>query len=366
MNSDTSISTFVSREELLQFLEGNIDAERSAAIRQMADEDPLLADAIEGLQLLEAPAQSFQKLDRKAHFSSLHWITYGTLVLVALGVAVWLWSGTRPAHQGQQLSSFSPLSEVENRFPTALSFTETQSDPQPSDDRNYIMAYHTTDSSVNVARSLPASRTNVEPSQYLHVKTIDDIEAALASFDEPVDEPRVKRSHEDVYHIEDYKVVDYRGKRTEQFRQWEVDPGGVSARFENSDQQSNDRKIPRIVQVPYTEFLNDAIVEYARGHFKEAAHRFQLILKTYPKDANAQFYLGMTLFQQGSYALSSAALAAAGENEISTFHEDARFYRAKALLNQGARQEAIYLWEEIADQGGFYAAQSRDLLAKHR
>ncbi len=369
MNSKTKfIPDYVpSREEMLDFVNEKLSAEDMQAMQQLATHDPFIADAIEGLQM-DGVLPSLDRIDHHlaAQTKSSTWrnsYTFITLGL-ALGIAVAIvwWSAkeetTSPAlaaHQEQALEL-----QIDRNAEDITEANEITKEAQPSE--SHVASHKTTDSSISITISHVEGAPLATYDPYLNVVPLKEVTPEPVTFTRE-GELLPKRNSERIYHIEDYKVVDYRGKRMEEFKQWEITPGGVPANLENGEQNTHpDHEYMTIVAVQYVDYLEEAIVLFSVRKFKECEKRMRTILKKYPDDINAQFYLGLSLFNSQKYDAAKGYFSALKTQGSPTFEQEIDFYLAKSMCQSGEKEAGKTLLQTIAKSTSFYARQAQHLL----
>ena len=113
---------------------------------------------------------------------------------------------------------------------------------------------------------------------------------------------------------------------------------------------------------PYLDFLESSLGALADGNDRIALDDLYFLLGQYPADVNAQFYAGLACYRLGLYPRASKLLHAAAVNVVDSFAEEAVWYEALATDKEDGRQAARPALERIAAGGGFYAAQAKTLL----
>lgn len=111
--------------------------------------------------------------------------------------------------------------------------------------------------------------------------------------------------------------------------------------------------------VSYKEFLKESLYYLKEKNYTLAIQHFNTILRHYPNDANAEFYLGYALFNQGNYESAIPYFNEAMNNGFDFFYEDAQWFKANCLENMGRLKEAKSLYNEIKNRGGYYSFQVR-------
>jgi len=102
---------------------------------------------------------------------------------------------------------------------------------------------------------------------------------------------------------------------------------------------------------------------YQDHHWKDAAQALETVARTLPNNAAALHFAGIShlLASQTEAALASLDRVIAIDSQ-SPFEEEARFYRAQALLLGGHRAEGRQELERVIQRRGDYEALARSLL----
>jgi TolA-binding protein len=169
-------------------------------------------------------------------------------------------------------------------------------------------------------------------------------------------------NHQIVAHeiyLHEIKLIDYRNYRVRpSIPSKQLILGGVPASLEDQNSKVTTDLDWKKIEIPYTEYLEKTIALFAKGNLKKALSRFDIILKTYPKDLNSNFYGGLCYFNLGQYTLASASFEKCLRSEFNNFNEEAEWYLAKSQWANGNQEEALKLFEKIKKEGGYYAPQA--------
>ncbi|MGB1031121.1 MAG: tetratricopeptide repeat protein, partial [Flavobacteriales bacterium] len=185
-----------------------------------------------------------------------------------------------------------------------------------------------------------------------------DIEDYLED-DLDLSEPEKKTIREEsnsIYHIERFKVVDYREIREDgvTVEQLSYD-GGLAANQENHN-STNEPLIQRTQeQIAYVDYLAEAMILFAKEKFKKANKMYELILEHYSDDANALFYSGMCNYHLGNYDKSEALFLAPVGDQINTFEQETEYYLALTYRRSKQKERACELFSLIIKRADFYA-----------
>lgn len=164
-------------------------------------------------------------------------------------------------------------------------------------------------------------------------------------------------------YLEDLKLVDYRNYRTKPTIKTELlILDGTPASKENENSKEEEIEIWKTIDVPYIEYIDKTMTAFAKGNFKKALSRFEIILKTYPSDINASFYGGLCYFNLGEYDKAIETFEKCLNSEFNNFNEEAEWYLAKSYQANGNNAKAVILFNKIKDGGGYYSKQAGKIL----
>ncbi len=169
-----------------------------------------------------------------------------------------------------------------------------------------------------------------------------------------------QNSTETIY-LYDLLVIDYRkfNRENEKISYKRYDLSGTPASREGQERPSE--LIETEVKIPYHNYLSKSMSFFSGSRFKQALNRYLLILEQYPDDLNALFYGGLSYYNLGKYDKSINFFDQILESELTTFQEEALWYKAKSLIKQKENRAAEAILDEIISQGGFYTQDAIEL-----
>lgn len=188
------------------------------------------------------------------------------------------------------------------------------------------------------------------------VQRIPKIESKEANIElKPRKLKNLIRSNAPIYYLCDLKVVVYRNRMPSDLTNFSET---LEAKYEK-EQNSNDKNV--FEQVPYINFLYESMDLFSKNKFKASIENYYTILRHYPDDVNANFYLGLCYFNLNKFEKSITYFDTVIQNEINTFYEEAKWYKALSLLKSN-KEEAQKLLKEIYEEDGFYAERAKQKL----
>lgn len=360
----------LTREEIDAYLAGNLSPEQMNEVERIAAASPMSADALEGVRMAGSSAavdQITKEVAIKSGFLST--ATFRIIGFIGLAVVVGLVVYLNETHETTQ-----------DNEPEQVAQAIIQPDEEPLTEEDAseestlkVVETEVTDSSVSIfvnASKSPSDLPTDEP--FIHeleipadkLESIVILDVPLVEED-PEEEPIPGISAgpgQDIYHLLDYRVVDYTELRKEEFNVLYNNLGGVPAAYASEWEMENEQ--PQILQIAYVDYLREAMGLFSSHKYKAAENKFKTILKKYPDDANALFYGGLCLYRLGKYEKAVERFEASLKLDIRTFEQESAFYMAVSLLADGEKDSAIKILEEIVEKGGFYAEQAQEILEK--
>lgn len=162
-------------------------------------------------------------------------------------------------------------------------------------------------------------------------------------------------------YLKDLKLIDYRNYRSKPVVKTELlILEGTPASKEHENSKIEEDEMWKTVEIPYIEYIDKTMAVFAKGNFKKALSRFEVILKTYPTDLNANLYGGLCYFNLGEYEKAIETFEKCLDSEFNNFNEEAEWYLAKSYQANGNKEKANELFKQIREGGGYYSKQVRN------
>ena len=114
----------------------------------------------------------------------------------------------------------------------------------------------------------------------------------------------------------------------------------------------------------YLDFMDGAMGAISKGNERTALDDLYYLLNQYPADVNAQFHAGLACYRLGLYPRALRLFNAAAANPVDSFKEEAVWYSALCMEKIEGRSVSGPILERIARSGGFYAEQAKELMRK--
>ncbi|HQV39413.1 MAG: hypothetical protein IPL81_02190 [Flavobacteriales bacterium] len=353
-------STPLSRELLERYAQGRLTDGERHAVELHLESDPLLREAVEGLQQPGAVA-ALGHLNAQRPAQGLNWKWGIVPVVLLIGAVVTFF--TLQKHESTTPIRKSSVAVQDPNFaqtmPAAVESTllvvHAEIDALPTKAVPEATG-HQAASSVPERFHGPSSG-GTRPER----ETIERIDAqpVTVARDPGVAAPREAQAPRPSRHLvflHDLKVV-----HPEELY------GTAGPRLRSPGVPANvDPSRPEVVPSarptqPYLDFLDVALGALAKGNDRTALDDLYFLLGQYPDDVNAQFYAGLACYRLGLYPRGIRLLHAAASNSVDSFREESLWYEALATVRQDGKAARPAL-ERIVSGGGFYAAQAKALL----
>ncbi len=393
MKKNLEHSVLPSSNEIKLYQEGKLEALRSHEIEILAQENPLLADALEGYSAI--PSYSMLPVINSgvAQSSGLGAgaVSGSAAAAAKIGTAWWhfngwvigIIAGTTAAVSITVLMNNSDENIALNP-PTEQTITQTPADTDTNTEtitesevvasdmatQQSTVSAHNNSTLLNpvedgnASQPLTPATTDSQhiqlmeaPAQMeLPVVGVDSIALQPAA---PVELPGPKKTAAIlIRHILNYEVADYTAIVAKGWEKFSMDDVGLPANFGSTQDRKKYLEENPDKSVPYFTYITECISAYDHDKYKVAIDRFSVVLDEYPNDVNAQFYSAMSYYKLGEYDNAIALFNKVEKNYINSFDEEAMFYHAKSLQQSGQLDEANSLFVKVVQENGFYKEQA--------
>lgn len=327
-------------DRILRYIGGEMtDQERHDFEAEMIDNEAL-SDAVDGAEMLASPAKTLARLKKRTSKPFfVKWVV-GIATLCALVALFFVLDNIQ---KPIATSAVTAVNEVEVQRILAV--------PAEHNDSTFSFAVNTADepkSPSNQSVTTETWRVAIDAPNKLQKKLVKPLSTET--------EKAILRvfGNDAIYHIQNYKVVDYRVRTTG----FDNEPSGMPA-----DNRAG--LVPSKEKVTYIAFLEETMRFFAEHNYEKAYAGFNAILSNFADDANAQFYGGMSALELGNYSAAESLFIKSTQNSKLTFNEESRFYLASARMLKGDKNAACLDFTAIAQQGGFYAERANDEIKRH-
>ncbi len=379
MKPNLNHSILPSAEEIQLYQEGKLDAARVHEIEMLAEENPLLSDALEGystLPVFGSVAGISQGIQQKVISGSSY--TTGTSIVSSIShVGAWIAGGaaviavaTTLVLMNTEPASLEKLTQerIENTAGNNASIVLNDGQPQEeitqADNQNTELTDAHGNSNVIVAKAadenamvaqnqststLSASSEDeqsivMDPS--ILVQNDNQVEIALPRHDELV--------AIGVISIDKHRVVDYTPWRKSKWPN----------RIERSTRTTEDANSATEMSssISYEAYLKNCLSAFDQQRYKESIQGFQYLLNEYPVDVNAQYYGAMSYYEHDQPVLALELLEKVVQNPIIAFRDEALYYQAKCLKMLNRTEESDKIFNQLIEKGGHWATKAHDAM----
>jgi hypothetical protein len=355
----------LSREQLMAYAEGRLDPAAAHEVERHLEEDPLLREAMEGLQLPGATAGLGSLGTYAPRTGASPWINWSVsfMLVAAVGTVVYMAipEGTERDHTPLVVETMATMEPADQpvaeaaldslEVTTAVELPESLHIGHASTDRHSITQVLATTHTGPV----PIEREQVEPVEPKDIPTV-------VSEVKPQTKPAgPRRPSLQLVYLHDLKLL--HPKELYGYSP-EIDrlSSGVDARFATADEQAVALGMER--RIAYLSFMDDALEKFVQNDHKGCLEELGFVLAQYPEDVNALFYAGLCSYNLGLNIRAERYLDRAARHTFNVFDEEAEWYHALALERSGKKENAFAEFERIARSGSFYADRALAKLVK--
>lgn len=345
-----------------RYLRGEASPEEVFFVEKTALEHPFFADAVRGyVDTGERPNKkdwtpdpTFNERFKKRYHKLLE--KGGIIFLIVASIYLYL------STQSKDSIFLVDRSQTEKK--------EALEEPIEVEEEEHITAIEESAKDSIMSFDVPAeSQVNKQPEAFVRSFTAPEplqpqSSIVLDSTSEENKSLTIPTTISKIYHIDNYKVVDYRGKRSVPTQNPVVLTGTPANAGDARSEDVNDLQLEEI-HVPYINYLEKAMNHFAKEAYVQAWNRYEVILKHFPNDANALFYGGLCNYYLGDYETALELFTRSARNSITTFHEESHWYRAQTMWKAGQREEACEVITEIVQTDGFYTHKANAWMSSH-
>lgn len=356
----------LSREDLMAYAEGRLDPAAAHEVELHLEADPLLRDAMEGLQQPGA-LQGLHRLRAHAPQAGgnawLGWTASITAIAIVSG-AVYLFVGNEPSPQVlpamEQVTMITvpePPAALPHDAPelaaaeilTATEIPESLHIGHADTERHSIAQANT------LPREAPVERTTPDPVPPKPTALPGD-----AAHHAPTVAPARRPSLQLIY-LHGLKLL-----HPKEMYGRSPDIGllttSVDARFATAAEQRAAHGEER--RIAYLAFMDEALDKFVHNDHKGCLEELRYVLSQYPDDVNALFYAGLCCYNLGMDRHAERFLGRAATHVFNVFDEEAEWYHALALERSGKPETARSELERIARSTSFYADRAKSRVTK--
>ncbi len=399
MKRNLDHSALPGAEEIRLYQEGKLSPARTHEIELMAEENPMLGDALEGYAALPlfgavpgvTAAVSQQAASSSTGFGtttsaiksgSAWWHLNGWVIGVGVGVSAAVIATVmlrEDSPSAQSLKSEKSIHQQEEALQTPRQEDKTTNYQvqQNKTKSEFLPAAELTAKGSSASNSL-ISESVVKESELNRSPRLESAEIPASSPTSmemgvvtPFIESPVLQSAAtlkpgnttlvavSIIRYKDYRLADYAQLRKSEWEFIKLDEVGLPASFESSAEKNDDLSKSDKIGIPYVAYIKSNIDAYDKKEYRTAIAGFLNVLKQYPDDINAQFYGAMSYFNHDQPVLALQMLEKAEKNPINTFREEIQFYKAKCLKMLNRTEESTTIFSKIVTDNGFYKSHAQ-------
>lgn len=343
---------------LERYARGELSSAEQHGLEVLAQNDPLVADAMEGIALPGAVDTLHGLVAPRGREWIKAWTGGGMAgVIVIAGIALYYFDGTsRPPGRNSPVahapeSSPSHSSEVVKRTDSLLRMVHREIER-------------------TAPGVIPTPRPATEPERFLlrdsaSVERVDHITPRLDHIGPEPSAPG--KGHAVMHHLVfryGLKLVhpDELYPAAEPFLFSMDTPASQESPSARDPMSVSDRMAGAPNVVTYLDYMGSALKEFDAGNFEGALDDLFFLLQQYPDDVNAQFYAGQCCYHLGLLARARYWFGTVQRNKVDAFNEEADWYETLASERLEGKEVVRSRIERIAHAGGFYSAQARERL----
>lgn len=160
-------------------------------------------------------------------------------------------------------------------------------------------------------------------------------------------------------YLNNLKVIDYRLYRSRPDEIVKNELGGTPADRERNSNESTNKE--RSIEYTYFSYLDKTLKYFNKNKYKIALNRFELILKTYPDDANALFYSAICLYNLNQFELCESRLLKLENNRFTNFDQEQQWYLLLVYKSLAKNDSFERQKEKLILENGFYSKAAKML-----
>lgn len=379
-NNHSENPSGISKEEISSYLRGDLSPEEMYRLESILESDDFAYEAMEGLEESANPVQQMDDLAETYHtqyaspwYTQFHWknIFYPIGGIMIIG-AYFLLSSTTDAPINPIAVVQEKNAQTEQAIASTTPIEKTEIKPEITDraelNTNKVVV-ETKNQSTKKGNSTKENKTTlakptITKTRNLPIASIKEIRYEKLIFDE-LKTPIITISRLDtpyeIFTIEGLDVVNLF------YHNIFHNPDDLSEGLDPSIAHQDDYdpsidKAENQKQYTYGNYIQSALEMYKSKKYTESIESLQIILEQYPKDVNAEFYIGLAYYRQNKSEKAIEYLDYAQNNGVAYFYDDAKLYKALSYKKKGDLKTCKKLLQEIIDQNGKNRKTAEEIL----
>ena len=349
MKTNSNINEHSIGDLLSEYYSGNLSPEKSSELEQLAQSDDFLKEAMEGYSEIPEAINSIPSF--KTSSSSFFDPLTTTLSILSLSVAAIVIVGISSPIEKQEAIVVTEIKEKSSlpKLPEKALVMDNKVEEKsiPKEIQNKVKE-----------QKQIASPKPIEKKKITEQIDLPKIELDPVQFQNKIDYT-VKKAKTKAIGYFGFLAVDYSLIYSNTI---ETEPqfSGTDASRANLKAKSTilDNGLTRNIYT-YKEFLKQTCYFMKERNFSLAIKNLKIILEEFPRDVNAEFYLGYCYYEIGKYEKAITYFDLASSNGFGFFEEDAQWFKANSLENLGRLVDANKIYQTIKKNGGYYSHRIR-------
>ncbi|PBQ31135.1 hypothetical protein CNR22_04935 [Sphingobacteriaceae bacterium] len=311
-----------------------------------------------GFEQVATDASDLNDLKKRIHrrtfsFSNLYLMSGSLIVGVVIGFALFFgFSGDK-----KNVSEKINTSSLEN--------------PQTPDEGEPVKTI--TLDTINIVKENFIKPTAHKRLENAEKESTEQSESADKIISKPVDLSELAKGHlkegklkyiinAPVFYLHDMKITSYTTLYFEKNRF--VRFSGLSAAYYASDEDNaKESNLKESADYYLHEEIASAMLKFKKGKYDEAIYTLKNVASYNAKDLNCDFYTAMCYYHKKNFTKAIPLFDECIFNANNTFLQEAMYYKALSLSENGNKEEAKKLFEKIVDEGEFYAIKAKAALS---
>jgi hypothetical protein len=337
----------LSRQDIIEYKTTN-DNSRKNEIEMNVIDDDFQRDSLDGWSQSEVSINQLKSLDRKVKFNfrfKLVLLSISAFIIASISLIL---INSIESNEQKIDKDKSPLSSKTNLISkdSVKSFQEL---PQKLQIKPSKIKADFEDKEIFVNRELINPTEIDKDSIRLPIKNPEKINNSISK----------RENIAKVTFLNDLKVIDYRFYRSRSKESIKNELGGTPADKELRNNNQNNSKSEN--ELTYFSYLEKSLRYFSKNKFKTALNRFEMILETYPDDANALFYGAICLYNLNQLELCENRLMQLENSRYTNFDQEQQWYLLLVYKSLGRKSSFDNLKEKIILENGFYSKTAKDL-----
>lgn len=363
MKSSSHTSDFLSQQQLEAYLNGTLDPSAKSKVEELLNDCELSKEALAGYSAFPAAIGDIAGLKNQIAAKSGMGVSKIWLNVLAGTVAV---AVIATAYYFLKPTEKNPVAEIPQTKTALVQNPPVNTEPAmvlTPQAEHFVNPESKPESPATIAAAKKDSAANK--------LTPENNPQSLPVSEPPVVEvkPVVPANPEPGYNasvgfILDLKITEYEKYKDQVVKVNVPQLRGLSAQYESYDVQSSEYVEDSVRKIPADFYLREGLKSFRDGRYGRCIEKMEVLRKNNANDLNAAFYMGVSYVKLEMHGKAIPLLDQILNSPNNVFHEEARWYKALALLGNGQTEAGNKLLNEIANADGFYQSKAKVMLGK--